>query len=90
LKLATPEAFRRDPKLVWEWYAWRRALLAGTEPNAAHRALAEMERHAERFTLITQNVGGVHQQAGSRSVIELHGNIWRSKCFLEGTVVTSD
>lgn len=85
--LATPSAFRRDPKLVWEWYAWRRELVTRAQPNAAHRALAELERRAPEFTLITQNVDGLHQRAGSRSVIELHGNLTRTKCSEEETVV---
>lgn len=85
--LATPEAFRRDPRLVWEWYEWRRGQLAGAEPNAAHRALAVMQNHVPQFTLITQNVDGLHQQAGSRSVWELHGRLSRSKCFREDIVV---
>jgi NAD-dependent deacetylase len=82
-ELATPEAFRRDPRLVWEWYAWRRDLVAGVEPNAGHRALVELERRTPQFTLITQNVDGLHQRAGSRNVIEIHGNITRTKCFEE-------
>lgn len=87
-ELATPAAFRRNPRLVWEWYAWRRQLVAGAKPNPAHLALVELERRVPRFTLITQNVDGLHQRAGSRAVIELHGNITRTKCFDEGTVVT--
>jgi len=85
--LATPEAFRRDPKLVWGWYAWRRALVAQATPNAGHLALAELERRIPGFTLITQNVDGLHRRAGSRRVLELHGNITRNKCFDEGTLV---
>jgi len=85
--LATPEAFRRNPKVVWEWYAWRRQLVAQVEPNAGHRALVELERRVPQFTLITQNVDGLHQRAGSRSVIELHGNLTRTKCFEEGAAV---
>ncbi len=85
--LATPTAFRRNPRLVWEWYAWRRQLVAGAKPNPAHRALAEMEKLFPQFHLITQNVDGLHQRAGSRNVIELHGNITRTKCFDEGTIV---
>ncbi len=80
-ELATPQAFMRDPKLVWEWYAWRRGLVSGVEPNPAHYALAEMARRVPTFTLITQNVDGLHQRAGSEGVIELHGNIIRCKCF---------
>jgi len=79
--LATPEAFARDPRLVWEWYEWRRGLVAGARPNPGHLALAEMERRVPRLSLLTQNVDGLHQRAGSRNVVELHGNITRSKCF---------
>ncbi|MBK7998327.1 MAG: NAD-dependent deacylase [Verrucomicrobia bacterium] len=86
--LATPRAFLRNPKLVWEWYAWRRGLVATVQPNPAHLALVEMEKLFPEFTLITQNVDGLHQRAGSRNVIELHGNITRTKCFQENTVVT--
>jgi len=86
--LATPRAFLRNPRLVWEWYAWRRELVAGVKPNAAHLALAEMEAAFAQFHLVTQNVDGLHQRAGCRTVIELHGNIMRTKCFSEGTVVT--
>jgi NAD-dependent deacetylase len=79
-ELATPEAFVADPRLVWDWYAWRRAKVAEVVPNAGHFALAELQR-SKPLTLITQNVDGLHQQAGSRDVIELHGNIRRVKCF---------
>lgn len=78
--LATPEAFARDPALVWEWYNWRRELIAGTRPNAAHAALAELERRVERFWLITQNVDGLHRTAGSTKLSEIHGNIWTVRC----------
>jgi len=88
-ELATPRAFRRDPRLVWEWYQWRRKLVADAKPNPAHLALAEMEGLFLRFHLITQNVDGLHQRAGSRNVIELHGNITRTKCSEEGTMVSS-
>src|SRR5512139_695772 len=63
--LATSQAFQRDPRLVWEWYAWRRQLVAQAEPNPGHYALAEMELRVPAFTLITQNVDGLHQRAGS-------------------------
>src|SRR5690606_23111653 len=86
-ELATPEAFARDPELVWRWYEWRRSLVAAAEPNAAHRALVRIEALVPRFTLITQNVDGLHERAGSRGVIELHGRIQRTKCSREGTVV---
>ena len=75
-QLATPEAFARDPKLVWQWYDWRRQVLAKLEPNAAHRALA-----ARPLTLVTQNVDGLHERAGSRGVIKLHGDIWTVRCL---------
>jgi NAD-dependent deacetylase len=87
--LATPQAYQRDPKLVWEWYAWRRELVGGAAPNLGHYALAELERCLPEFTLITQNVDGLHYQAGSRKLIELHGNIQRTKCVGEGTIVDS-
>jgi NAD-dependent deacetylase len=122
-QLATPEAFARDPRLVWEWYAWRRERVAACEPNAAHRVLVEMEdaleagrgsrgspaagssgqasgltergsRFGDRasgsrapeagFTLVTQNVDGLHEAAGSRNVLRLHGSIWRLRCTREG------
>ncbi|CUS02228.2 NAD-dependent protein deacylase [Candidatus Promineifilum breve] len=86
-ELATPQAFRRNPRLVWEWYAWRRALVGQAAPNAGHYALAELERRVPHFSLITQNVDGLHQQAGSGNVIELHGNIARVKCAAEDRVV---
>ncbi len=84
--LATPEAFRRDPKLVWEWYDWRRTLLAPLAPNAGHFALAEMESRFDDFTLITQNVDGLHRMAGSANLVEMHGNIWYTRCLREGDV----
>ena len=84
--LATPEAFARDPKLVWEWYDWRRQKIADAEPNAGHVALAELERGPSDFTLITQNVDGLHRAAGSEKVVELHGCIWRMRCTAEGAV----
>jgi len=77
---ATPEAFERTPELVWEFYAGRRLNAGEVEPNAGHFALAEMERHVPNFTLITQNVDGLHKRAGNKSVVELHGNITRIKC----------
>ena len=86
-ELATPEAFKRNPRLVWEWYAWRRELVTKVQPNPGHLALVELEKHVPHFTLITQNVDGLHQRAGSRNVIELHGNISRTKCFEENVVV---
>lgn len=79
--LATPEAFARDPRLVWEWYNWRRELIATKQPNPAHRSLAELERRRpETFWLITQNVDGFHRAAGSQRLSEIHGNIWKVRC----------
>jgi NAD-dependent deacetylase len=78
--LATPEAFARDPKLVWEWYDWRRGIIAKTVPNAAHRALVQLEIRKPGFTLITQNVDGLHDMAGSGKILKLHGDIWRMRC----------
>lgn len=78
--LATPEAFAKDPLLVWEWYLWRRALIAQAQPNPGHRALVELERRAPVFTLITQNVDGLHDRAGSKNIRKIHGDIWLSRC----------
>jgi NAD-dependent deacetylase len=78
--LATPEAFAKDPRLVWEWYNWRRELIAKAVPNAAHRALVELEKRKRGFTLITQNVDGLHDRAGSGKILKLHGDIWRMRC----------
>jgi NAD-dependent deacetylase len=80
-QLATPEAFAHDSKLVWEWYDWRRGLIAAAQPNAGHRALVEIERRIPRFTLITQNVDDLHERAGSTSVLHLHGSIFKLKCL---------
>ena len=89
-ELASPEAFARDPDLVWRWYVWRRALVEGARPNAGHRALANLERHAPAFSLVTQNVDGLHKEAGSANVVELHGNIRRSRCPAENVPVEPD
>ena len=86
-ELATPEAFRRNPRLVWEWYTWRRKMVAKANPNAGHLALVEMEKRVPQFTLITQNVDSLHSRAGSQNVIELHGNITRTKCFRESVLI---
>lgn len=87
--LATPEAFARDPRLVWEWYNWRRELIATKSPNAAHYALVELERRADHFWLITQNVDGLHPIAGTRQLSEIHGNIWKVRCTQCGKVETN-
>lgn len=77
-ELATPEAFRRDPALVWEWYEWRRGLIREARPNAAHEAIARLSD-----PVVTQNVDGLHSRAGSTDVVELHGNIFRVRCTRE-------
>lgn len=79
-ELATPEAFSHNPRLVWEWYDWRRGIIAGKDPNGGHFMIAEMEKDYQRFHLITQNVDGYHEKAGSTNPIELHGNIWMVRC----------
>lgn len=78
--LATPDAFERDPLLVWRWYCWRRELVAAAQPNAGHRALAALAGHLPRLTLVTQNVDGLHQRAGSQDVVEFHGNLFVNRC----------
>ncbi len=86
-QLATPAAFERDPVLVWQWYDWRRGLIHAARPNSGHVALVELERRLtqdgrrpEAFSLITQNVDGLHDRAGSRRILKLHGDIWLMRC----------
>jgi NAD-dependent deacetylase len=79
-ELATPAAFARDPKLTWEWYDWRRELIAKAEPNPAHYAIA-----AQGLVVVTQNVDGLHQRAGSGNVLEIHGSIWKVRCVACGS-----
>src|SRR3954452_21726524 len=79
--LATAEGFARDPKMVWQWYDWRRATIARSEPNPGHRALAALHRRSADVTLITQNVDGLHERAGSTDVLRLHGSIWTMRCL---------
>jgi NAD-dependent deacetylase len=79
--LATPEAFAKDPRLVWEWYNWRREIIKKAQPNAAHKALVKLEIRIAQFTLITQNVDGLHDMAGSGKILKLHGDIWRLRCM---------
>jgi len=90
LDLATPEAFSRDPALIWRWYRWRRELVAKASPNPGHKALATLASRVPKLTLVTQNVDGLHQRAGSRDVIEFHGNIFENRCFVENCVVAGD
>ena len=88
-KLATPEAFARDPKLVWEWYSERRQRICNAQPNAAHAAIAKLARHADEFLLVTQNVDDLHARAGlpKEKMVQIHGDIFVTKCsrcdFLE-------
>jgi NAD-dependent deacetylase len=89
-ELATPTAFKNDPKLVWEWYLWRRKIVAEAQPHAGHRALVDLEAIAPKFTLITQNVDSLHQVAGSKCVFELHGNITRARCTKNGMTMSVD
>ncbi len=85
-QLATPEAFARNPRLVWEWYDWRRSLIRKAQPNPGHLALAQLERRKPGFTLLTQNVDGLHDRAGSRNVVKLHGDLWLVQCTGCGAV----
>ncbi|NBF05993.1 NAD-dependent protein deacylase [Pseudomonas sp. Fl5BN2] len=80
-RLATPQAFREDPALVWGWYEWRRMKVLQAQPNPAHLAIAELARRVPRLTLITQNVDDLHERAGSPSVLHLHGSLHSPKCF---------
>jgi len=82
--LATPEAFARDPRLVWDWYNWRREVIAKATPNAAHQALVRLESSKPESTLITQNVDGLHDLAGNSRILKLHGDIWRMRCTVCG------
>lgn len=79
-ELATMEAFLANPKIVWEWYNWRRRLIGDVRPNPGHYALVDLARYFDSFTLVTQNVDGLHRLAGSEDILELHGNINRNKC----------
>jgi len=90
-KLATPEAFSENPRLVWEWYDWRRSMIREARPNAGHLALVELERRktaqgATAFTLVTQNVDGLHDRAGNRNTVKLHGDLWLVRCTGCGAV----
>jgi NAD-dependent deacetylase len=85
-ELATPAAFSQDPKLVWEWYDWRRGIIGQKEPNPGHEVIARWEETFPTVSLITQNIDGLHQKAGSKNIWELHGNIWKLRCTEEGTI----
>ena len=82
--LATPQAFESDPALVWGWYEWRRSKALRAAPNLAHEAIAELARHVPQFSLITQNVDDLHERAGCRDVIHLHGRLMQPRCFACG------
>jgi NAD-dependent deacetylase len=83
--LATPDAFRADPKLVWRWYRWRRELVADAQPNPGHLAIAQLEQLVPLLSLVTQNVDNLHQRAGSKRVVEFHGNLFEDRCYADGT-----
>ncbi|MEX5629661.1 NAD-dependent deacetylase [Pseudomonas poae] len=80
-ELASAEAFEQNPALVWGWYSWRRMLVSKAKPNAAHLAVAELEQSLHRVTLITQNVDDLHERAGSRDAIHLHGHLTTARCY---------
>lgn len=84
-QLATPEAFARDPRLVWEWYEWRRQRIARCRPNRAHEVLAGWSRRLQGFTLVTQNVDGLHELAGTGHTVRFHGSIWELRCAVPCT-----
>ncbi len=86
-ELATPAAFSQNPKLVWEWYDWRRGIIGAKDPNLGHNVLARWEKTFSSFSLITQNIDGLHQKSGLKDVLELHGNIWKLRCTEEGTII---
>jgi len=83
-ELATPQAFHRDPRLVWEWYDWRRGKIAQARPNPGHAVLVQLEARIPDFTLLTQNVDGLHRLAGSQRLLEIHGSIWEVRCLACG------
>jgi NAD-dependent deacetylase len=85
-ELATPDAFWKDPKLVWEWYDWRRNAVKDAKPNPGHYALAELETQGKNLTLVTQNIDGLHQMAGSSNITEMHGNLWQIRCTKCGEI----
>ena len=88
--LANPFAFQENPELVWEWYRWRQGIIKKAKPNSGHLAIAEMEKSLPDFLLVTQNVDNLHKEAGNEKIIELHGNIFRSKCARCGKMSTEE
>jgi len=89
-ELATPEAFATNPRRVWEWYEWRRQLVSDAVPNAGHQALAHLEARLPGLVLVTQNVDGLHQRAGSRNVLEFHGNLTVNLCSRDLSIVKTE
>ncbi len=89
-ELATPDAFLADPALIWRWYRWRRQIVTEAQPNPGHIALARLAKFVPRLTLVTQNVDNLHQRAGSRDVIEFHGNIFEDRCYADRTLHVGD
>ncbi len=82
-ELATYQAFTKNPKLVWQWYNYRRKIIKAAKPNAAHFAISELEQiFKDNFTLITQNIDSLHRQAGNKNILELHGNIFETRCLI--------
>ena len=79
-ELATPQAFATNPVRVWEWYRWRMELISEVEPNAGHRVISWMEGFFSEFTLVTQNVDGLHDRAGNHHIFKLHGDLWEARC----------
>jgi len=90
MQLATPEAFEKDPVLVWQWYLWRRSLVARANPNAAHKVLSRWEKTYPGFLIATQNVDRLHHRAGNEKVVEIHGNIWEVRCTKTGRVFSPE
>jgi len=89
-KLATAEGFREDPRLVWEWYQLRQIEMKKAQPNPAHRTISEMEQSVSDFSVLTQNIDGMHRRAGNKRIVELHGSIWRMRCIRDNTVFEID
>lgn len=86
-ELATMKAFKADPLFVWEWYEYRRELVAKAEPNAAHRALAGLERNGRHIFIMTQNVDDLHERAGSYNIVHIHGSIWHVTCMTDAKTI---
>lgn len=89
-RLATEDAFRADPALVWGWYRWRAAMVAAAQPNAAHLDVAALSDDGHALTVVTQNVDDLHERGGARDVLHLHGRLLASRCIGCGARVTPD